>query len=355
MKPTVSASRSRLQSFAGLRDEAQFLGTLYTGMDLAANLEAARTSVQKALAVYGVSPGSEARPNFDAYLNDAQKSETLADCSQLLLILAETEAQSTSREKPAENEAYLRKALGYAEQARRLGAPPRAFHLRRARYLNLLGDKAGAATAERAAQSATLNDVFDFFLMADELYRREQFGEAIKEFDRVLERKPGHFWAQYLNALCLLRQQRPAEARALSERLSGSALRFCVAVSAEGLCPPGAPVMGGRGIRLRAGFANGARRECALRAVRQPRRFAGPDQTPGRCDRRSEGSDFAQATRVSGVCQPGAGVQKARKARGSALGAGPRGQARARRLRISTGCRHSFTGARRAGSGAGES
>ena len=36
------------------RDEAQFLGTLYTGMDLAANLEAARTSVHEALAVYGV-------------------------------------------------------------------------------------------------------------------------------------------------------------------------------------------------------------------------------------------------------------------------------------------------------------
>ncbi len=60
--------------------------------------------------------------------------------------------------------------------------------------------------------------------MADEFYRREQFGEAIKEFDRVLESKPGHFWARYLNALCLLRQQRPAEARALLERLSGAAL-----------------------------------------------------------------------------------------------------------------------------------
>ena len=31
----------------------------------------------------------------------------------------------------------------------------------------------------------------------------------------MLEQKPGHFWAQYLNALCLLRQQRPAEARTL--------------------------------------------------------------------------------------------------------------------------------------------
>jgi tetratricopeptide (TPR) repeat protein len=51
--------------------------------------------------------------------------------------------------------------------------------------------------------------------MADELYRRENFGEAIKEFDQVLAGKPGHFWAQYLNAICLLRQGRAAEARTL--------------------------------------------------------------------------------------------------------------------------------------------
>ena len=48
------ASQARLQQFVTKRDEAQFLGTLYTGMDLAANLEAARNSVHQALAVYGV-------------------------------------------------------------------------------------------------------------------------------------------------------------------------------------------------------------------------------------------------------------------------------------------------------------
>ena len=41
------ASQARFQEFVKIRDEAQFLGTLYTGMDLAANLEAARTSVQQ--------------------------------------------------------------------------------------------------------------------------------------------------------------------------------------------------------------------------------------------------------------------------------------------------------------------
>ena len=38
------ASLARLEKFGRLRDEAQFLGTLYTGMDLASNLEAARAS-----------------------------------------------------------------------------------------------------------------------------------------------------------------------------------------------------------------------------------------------------------------------------------------------------------------------
>jgi len=209
------ASQARFQKFVKIRDEAQFLGTLYTGMDLAANLEAARTSVHQALAVYGVMADSEARPGLDAYLNDPQKAEILGDCSQLLLILAETEAQSASDRKPPEKEQYLRKALSFLEHARRLGAPSRAIYLRRARYLNMLGDRAEATQAEKAAQGAALDQVLDHFLTADELYRREKFGEAIKEFDQVLERKPGHFWAQYLNAICLLRQGRPAEARTL--------------------------------------------------------------------------------------------------------------------------------------------
>ena len=209
------ASLARFEKFVKIRDEAQFLGTLYTGMDLAANLEAARTSVHQALAVYDVVAEGEARPRFDAYLSDPQKSEILGDCYQLLLILAETEAQSASDRKPLEKEQHLRKALSFLDQARRLGTPSRAYHMRRARYLKMLGDRAEATQAEQAAQDAPLDQVLDHFLMADESYRREQFGDAIKEFDQVLERKPGHFWAQYLNAICLLRQGRPAEARTL--------------------------------------------------------------------------------------------------------------------------------------------
>jgi serine/threonine protein kinase/tetratricopeptide (TPR) repeat protein len=209
------ASQARYQKFVTLRDEAQFLGSLYTGMDLAANLEGARTSVRQALDVYGVAGTPEARLKRDPYLNDSQTAEILGDCYQLLLILAETEAQSASDRKPLEKTQYLRKALACLEQAAHLGAPSRAYHLRRARYLRMLGDRAGATRAETAAQGAQLDQALDHFLMADELYRCEDFVEAIKEFEQVLQSKPGHFWAQYLSAICLLRQGRPAEARAL--------------------------------------------------------------------------------------------------------------------------------------------
>jgi serine/threonine protein kinase/tetratricopeptide (TPR) repeat protein len=209
------ASRARLEQFVAVRDQAQFLGTLYTGMELGANLEAARGAAGKALGVYSVALEESSRPRLDPYLTDAQRADVTSDCAQLLLILAETEAQSASGKARPEKEPFLRKALAHLEHARRLGAPSRAVQLRRSRYLEMLGERAEASLAEKAAETGAADQVLDHFLLADELYRREEFAEAIKEFEQVLERRPGHFWAQYLNALCLLRQGRPAEARAL--------------------------------------------------------------------------------------------------------------------------------------------
>ena len=93
---------------------------------------------------------------------------------------------------------HLRQALGFLDQARRIGTPSRAFHLRRARYLEHARRPRRGGQGRAGGPGCPLDQVLDHFLMADELYRREKFAEAIKEFDRVLERKPGHFWAQYL-------------------------------------------------------------------------------------------------------------------------------------------------------------
>jgi tetratricopeptide (TPR) repeat protein len=133
-----------------------------------------------------------------------------------LLILAESYAQSATIAAPgtpAPNPA-LQQAVACLTQALRFGAPSPAYHRRHSRYLRLLGDDAAAVQAEHAAGGAPVRHVLDHFLMADEWYRRGDFEPAIRGFDAVLDRQPGHFWAHYLSALCLLRQHRPAEARA---------------------------------------------------------------------------------------------------------------------------------------------
>ncbi len=243
------AAQEQFQKFADLRDEAQFLGSLYTGMDLAANLKASRVAVHAALNVYGVSlkenhvdqperasvrfdPEDNDKPDASAFrlinaphLSDAQKTEIIADVYQLFLILAETEAESAPDQKSPEQTKSLRGALQLLDQSLQFGSPSRAYHLRRARYLSRLEDDEAAVRAEEAAKDAPVTDVLDHFLMADEFYRRADFDKAIDEFEQVLQRKPDHFWAQYLNGLCLLRQNRHAEAK--------SALTSCLAQGRE--------------------------------------------------------------------------------------------------------------------------
>ena len=219
------AAQEQFQKFADLRDEAQFLGSLYTGMDLTANLKASRTAVHAALDVFGVSLKEDIPPKLNEHFNEAQKSEVIADVYQLVLILAETEAESAPDQKSPEQTKLLREALQLLDQSLRFGTPSRAYHLRRARYLSRLDDDEAAVQAEAAALAAPLTDVLDHFLMGDEFYRRANYDEAIDEFEQVLQRKPDHFWAQYLNGLCLLRQNRHAEAK--------SALTACLAQGRE--------------------------------------------------------------------------------------------------------------------------
>ena len=151
-------------------------------MDLVANLKAAHAAVHAALDVYGVSVKENVRPVLSEHLQETQKAEIIADCYQLLLILAETEAQSASDQKSPEQTERLREALRLLDQSLRFGAPSRAYHLRRARYLSRLDEDAAAAEAEQAAEAAPVTDVLDHFLMADEFYRRAKFDEAIEEF-----------------------------------------------------------------------------------------------------------------------------------------------------------------------------
>ena len=195
----------------------------------------------------------------------------------------------------------------------------------------MLGDsRGGRAGRDTRPRPLSLDDVVDHFMMADELYRRERFAEAIKEFDRVLERKPGHFWAQYLNATLPVAAGAARRGTRLFSRLPGGSDPIssgCIS------CAGSLNKSSRRGTPPTADFQKAAQmplddnaRYVLLvnRGVLRVRteRFddAVADLKP---------ATVRQAGRIPGVCQPGPGLPRTGQARAGARPARPRDQARA--------------------------
>jgi tetratricopeptide (TPR) repeat protein len=197
-------ARDDYRQFLDGRDEAVFHGTLYIGIDLPANLGVTRAAAEKALALFG---GLDAVvPQLKDY-NDREKEEISEGRYELLLVLAE----ATARQGGAEP---TRKALGLLDRAAGLGSPTRVLHLRRARYLDQLGQKEAASAERKRAEAVSPRTVSDHFLLGDERYKAGDLAGALRYFDAALAQRPGHFWAQYFAAVCRLRLGNPGAARA---------------------------------------------------------------------------------------------------------------------------------------------
>jgi tetratricopeptide (TPR) repeat protein/tRNA A-37 threonylcarbamoyl transferase component Bud32 len=201
-------AQSRLAQFRKGRDDTLFLATSPASKDLAASLRATRDKARQTLAIWNVSIADRPPLTFGSHLGDRDKEEVLAGCYELLLILAEAEAQPLPEER---RETRPEEALRTLDRASALGCaahPTQAYHLRRARYLEALG-QAEAALQERewaAARPATM--ALDYYLVAYERFEQGQVEEALHDFDGVLTLQPDSFWAKYLQALCYLRTRR---------------------------------------------------------------------------------------------------------------------------------------------------
>jgi hypothetical protein len=207
-------ARASYRRFLDSRDEALFHGiaaTMVTGLEPAAAAEASRRATRAALAeVAGAAGPLTLNPHWSA----EERAEVTRGCYESLVVLAEVEVQAALRRRPAGPVPEAAEALRHLERAAALGLRTRAYHLRRARYLGLQGDRAGAAAEQRRAAAAAPEGALDLFLAGDERYREGKLAEAVADFNRALQRDPGHYWSLYYLGACSLRLGRPAEARA---------------------------------------------------------------------------------------------------------------------------------------------
>jgi tetratricopeptide (TPR) repeat protein len=184
----------------------------FTESSRAADRAAVRRAAPAALARFDIraeEAPAEAVRHLDAYrpwcAEPARLDRAAAGCYQVLLAWAEAEATPGPGE--GAGEASPREALRLLDVAAALGEAhhlptPRAFRLRRARYLAQAGDEAAARAEREQADRLRPETSLDLFLTALDAYRQGRLAEAADACDRVLSREADHFWARYLLALC---------------------------------------------------------------------------------------------------------------------------------------------------------
>ena len=202
---------ARLKDFVRLRNEALFHATLFTGGDLASALQETRAVALEALAQFGVTPQSTEKPTVESpFYTASQKSQIIADCYELLVMLAEAVAHPIPGQMDDHRQAE--EALIILDRAAGLGVTTQAWHRRRAHYLSLTGQTDAAEQERGIANGLEPSSNLDHFLLGQEQYLQGANPSAILAFQNVLQREPDHFWASYYLALCWLKTQHPDQA-----------------------------------------------------------------------------------------------------------------------------------------------
>jgi serine/threonine protein kinase/Flp pilus assembly protein TadD len=201
------------RKFRKLRDEALFHATLFTGRDLATNLDATQQAARQALHIFQVRIDSLEGPTLGRSANAPQQKEVREGCYELLLILAEAVAFAVPGQRPEQHSRQLNAALRILDRASSLGVTTQAYHLYRARYLSELGKQAAAQEERQRAEATPATTALDYFLGGNEKFRSAALEQASKDLERAVRLQPNHFWAQYFLAICYLKAYRPREAR----------------------------------------------------------------------------------------------------------------------------------------------
>jgi tetratricopeptide (TPR) repeat protein len=211
-------AQANYQSFVERRNEALLCGllapeegSLFLGADAVGNLQSAEAAARQALALAGVRLDS-ASPVLSAAFPVNEQPRVTADCCSLLLLLASVRAQHSLPGEP-ETGRY-QAALEILDRSRQLGSTTHAYCLRRASFLDRLGNHVAAQEARREAAARPANSAEDWFLVGEEQYRQGEWKQATNSFGRALAREPSHFWAQFFLAVCHLKMRQWEAAKA---------------------------------------------------------------------------------------------------------------------------------------------
>jgi tetratricopeptide (TPR) repeat protein/tRNA A-37 threonylcarbamoyl transferase component Bud32 len=202
----------RVERFGRHRDHVLFHAISVREQDVAGDVMQVRRAALEALDEFGLDVAKqpdEFAVGLAQFRSIAQTSAQLdraaADCYHVLLAWATIETTAGAETNPG-------RALKLLDAAAALAAvhhleTPRIFHLRRARCHELLGDEKAAKTDRDCAAAIAPNVTADLLDSALEHYGKGRIDEAEADCERIFQKEPNHFWAQFVASLCNLRRQ----------------------------------------------------------------------------------------------------------------------------------------------------
>ncbi len=210
----VKEAQDRLAKFRQLRDVALYLDTRFDGLEPGNSIDATCRSARAGLGVFGVGGAGDrwALATLPSELTEEEKGDVANGFYELLLILADAVSQSPAAESCQQAEQALR-IIDRAPAVR--SGSTRAYHLRRSAYLDMKGDRRGAARERDLAERLAPQNAFDLFLIGRELFRKSEWKAAITYFEAATQKQKNHFWSQCLLAICYFQLKEPAPARFL--------------------------------------------------------------------------------------------------------------------------------------------
>ncbi|MEO1996083.1 MAG: tetratricopeptide repeat protein, partial [Planctomycetaceae bacterium] len=203
-RKTAAAARTQFATFSQHVEDARFNGSLFSGNTVDQDTSAARQQAQQALDIYDLA-GDQPPRLRPPHLTAIEHTQIRRDAFEMLLVLAECEVTLARNSLPEQQAVAARSALVWLARAQRLNVPTRVLHLRRAAYLNLLGQN-DQRDAERArADQQQLQLALDHFLQGESDRKLGNFQNARTHYRAALTIDPQHFWSNQQMGLCHLR------------------------------------------------------------------------------------------------------------------------------------------------------
>ena len=202
---------TQFEKFQEFAEHARYYFIVQTGDDATQNLTKAAEHAVTAFAIYGgMSPTYLQIP--PPYLSETQRAEIRSSSYELLIMLAEREEAIASGLGASAEADAARQALQWISLAENLGLQSQALLRYKARYQGTAGNAAQRDLTLLAAQEFKPVTTLDFYLLAEEYRRENNFQSALNHYRRALQIDPNNFWSLYQMGLCHMLDGQPAAA-----------------------------------------------------------------------------------------------------------------------------------------------